>query len=133
MKDKINIGVIGCASIAERHMIPALLESPNFNLKFVASRDINKAKSFSKKFKCLYLNSYQDLIQDKNIKALYIPLPTGLHYEWAKKGLNAGKHLFIEKSLGSNLRETKAIVNLAKEKNLLVMENYMFEFPHYLP
>ena len=128
MIEKINIGVIGCASIAERYMIPAFQKSPNFNLKFVASRDINKAKSFSKKFECLYLNSYQDLIQDENIKAIYMPLPTGLHYEWAKKGLNAGKHLFIEKSLGSNLREAREIVNLAKEKNLLVMENYMFEF-----
>tara|TARA_Y100000739_G_scaffold182287_1_gene160510 strand:- start:2755 stop:3744 length:990 start_codon:yes stop_codon:yes gene_type:complete len=128
VKDKINIGVIGCASIAARYMIPAFIESPYFNLKFVASRDVNKAKSFSKKFECSYLNSYQDLIQDKNIQAIYMPLPTGLHYEWARKGLNAGKHLFIEKSLASNLKETREIVNLAKEKNLLVMENYMFEF-----
>ncbi len=128
MINKINIGVIGCASIAEKYMIPALLESQNFNLKYVASRDIGKAKYFSKKFKCLYLNCYEDLIKDKNLQAIYMPLPTGLHYMWAKKALNAGKHLFIEKSLASNLKEARKIINLAKEKNLLIMENYMFEF-----
>ena len=119
---------MGCASIAERYMIPAFLESQNFNLKYVASRDIRKARYFSKKFKCLYLNGYEDLIKDKNIKAIYMPLPTGLHYKWAQKALNAGKHLFIEKSLASNLKEARKIINLAKEKNLLIMENYMFEF-----
>ena len=126
--NEITIGVMGCASIAERHMIPAINESKYFKLKYVTSRSIEKAKIFSEKFKCGYLSSYEDLVNAKDIEVIYIPLPIGLHYKWAIKSLESGKHLIIEKSLACNIEEVREIINLAKKRCLLVMENYMFEF-----
>ena len=126
--NKLKVGIMGCASIAERVLIPTFKQSPYFELHTVASRTEDKAKMFAKKFDCKYVVGYNNLLAIKEIDVIYMPLPTGLHYEWAIKGLKAGKHLLIEKSLASNYPEAGTIIKAAKKFNLLVQENFMFEY-----
>ncbi|OYU65015.1 MAG: NDP-hexose-3-ketoreductase [Cytophagaceae bacterium BCCC1] len=129
MTNKVKIGVLGCANIAKRSVIPAILELPHlFELIYVASRDIEKSKSFAEEFGCKYLGSYEELISSPDIQALYVPLPTGIHYEWIIKALDAGKHVYAEKSFASNYNEACEMVELAKTKNLAIMEGFMFQY-----
>ena len=126
--EKLRIGVMGCASIAERMVIPAILESDEFELVLVSSREEAKAKRYAEKFSCGYVVGYEQLISRPDIDVIYMPLPTGLHLEWALKTLDAGKHILLEKSLALNLNEAERIIEKAKEKNLLIQENFMFVF-----
>lgn len=126
--NKLRIGVMGCASIAERMVIPAILQSSKFELVVVCSREEKKAKKYAEKFGCLYVVGYEQLVEYPNIDVIYMPLPTGLHLEWALKSLAAGKHILLEKSLAINLEEADKIVTKAKEHNLLIQENFMFAF-----
>jgi len=125
-KNKIRIGVMGCANIAKRSVIPAIKSINEFELVAVASRSINKAKEFAKLFDCDGIVGYENLLEDKNIDVIYIPLPTGLHEEWVSKALIAGKHVFVEKSFALNYQSTQKLINIAKERQLLIMENFMF-------
>ena len=73
----IKIGVIGCANVAERLMIPAIKATDEFDLVAVASRTKEKAASFANKFSCEAVVDYSNLINRDDIDAVYIPLPTG--------------------------------------------------------
>jgi predicted dehydrogenase len=128
IQKKLKVGVMGCANIAERMVIPAILESPYFELLYVSSRDEAKAKKYAEKFGCKYVVGYDKLLELSDVDIVYMPLPTGLHIEWAIKILDAGKHILLEKSLAVNLYEARAIISKAKEKNLLIQENFMFVF-----
>jgi len=124
---KISFGIMGCASIAERSVIPSICAlGENFHLIAVASRDKKKASIFADKFNCEALEGYQTLLDRRDIDAVYIPLPTGLHKEWVSKALRAGKHVFVEKSLAMNSREAKKYVSLARKKKLVILEDFMF-------
>jgi len=125
---KIKIGVMGCASIADRMVIPAIKASEHFELVAVASRTLEKGISYAEKFECESIVGYKNLLTRTDITAVYIPLPTGLHFEWAMKTLEHGKHVLLEKSLASTFDEAQKIIALARKKNLLVQENFMFEY-----
>jgi predicted dehydrogenase len=125
--EKIGIGVMGCASIARRMVIPAILTlHDQFDLIAVASRTAEKAGSMAADFNTLGITGYENLLDRTDIKAIYMPLPTGLHKEWIIKALNAGKHVFVEKSLALNFEEAEELVALARSKKLVLMENFMF-------
>ena len=124
----INIAVMGCAAIALRSVIPSIISSNKFNLVAVASRSKIKAKKFSKLFKCKAIYGYNNLLKLKNIDAIYMPLPTGIHEKWIIKCIEAGKHVLVEKSLANNLTSAKKMVGLAEKSNLVLMENYMFQY-----
>jgi hypothetical protein len=123
---KLKIGVIGCANVAERYMIPAIKAINEFELIAVASRTKEKAELFADKFSCEAVVNYSNLINRDDIDAIYIPLPTGLHEEWIMKALNKGKHVLSEKSLTTNYTSAKRIINEAETRQLLVMEDFMF-------
>lgn len=125
--NRIKIGVLGCASIAERMMIPAILSSDSFELIAVASRTHDKGRAFADKFKCDFVVGYENLL-NLDIDAVYIPLPTGMHFEWIIKALNAGMHVIAEKSIATKFSEVQTIVDLAGAKNLCIHENFMFQY-----
>ncbi|OIW24866.1 NAD(P)-binding protein [Coniochaeta ligniaria NRRL 30616] len=74
------------------------------------------------------LDSYADLVNDKDIDAVYVPLPTGLHYEWAMRCLAAGKHVLLEKPSTANGTEAEELFKVAREKGLVVLEARHFVF-----
>jgi predicted dehydrogenase len=124
----IRFGVLGCASIARLLAIPAMKSVPNIELVAVASRTREKAFLYASEFSCHAVTGYEELLRLPGIDAIYMPLPTGLHHEWAHRALDAGKHLFIEKSLACNPTEARSIIDKAQSKGLLIKENYMFEY-----
>lgn len=127
---KINIGIIGTADIAFRRFLPALKKHDSFNYIGVASRKKGSAKAnkFKENFGGKIYENYDDIINDEDIDALYIPLPPALHYEWAKKALEKGKHVFLEKPSTTKLKDTIDLIEIAKGNNLALKENYMFIF-----
>ena len=125
---KLNIAVMGCAGIALRSMIPAIKATPEWNLVAVASRTKEKAGQFAGKFDCEAVVGYKNLLHRDDIDAIYLPLPTGLHDEWINKCLTAGKHVLAEKSIAANYHSAKTMVVAAQSKNLVLMEDFMFQY-----
>lgn len=122
----MNLGILGTSEIAFRRFLPALNKCPDINYSGVASRTPEKGKPFQETYGgCIY-SSYDALLADESIGAVYVPLPPALHFEWGKKVLNAGKHLLMEKPFTTSIQETEQLLNLAEEKGLAVHENYMF-------
>ncbi len=129
MDKKIRIGVMGCAAIAERSMIPAIQSlSDDFELIAVASRTSDKAKDLSSKFNCEAIIGYENLLNRQDIDALYLPLPSGLLHEWIPKCLNAGKHIYAEKSIALKSNKAMEMTQLAGSRKLALMEGFMFQY-----
>lgn len=127
-KNKIRVGVIGCANIAIRSLGPAFQNHPNFQLVTFAGRDFNKTKDIAKLFDCHPSKSYEDLINRNDIDLVYIPLPNSLHFEWVMKALSSKKHVMCEKSLGCTYDEVHTMVLEAKKHSKLLIENFQFRF-----
>lgn len=126
MTKQINIGILGCASIAERYLIPALRELEEFNIVGIASRSEVKANQFAKKFNLEPYYSYESLLNIKGLDAVYIPLPNSLHYEWIKKALNKNLHILVEKSMACDYSEVFELNQIAIKKKLVLLENFQF-------
>ncbi|APD06087.1 D-xylose 1-dehydrogenase (NADP(+)) [Flavobacteriaceae bacterium UJ101] len=125
----MNWGIISCANIAINNIIPALKRIYKDKRSItLSSRDINKAKELAIKFNCDYAASYEALLEDDSIDAVYIPLPNALHFEWVKKSLLKGKHVLVEKPTTMNFEQSKLLVELAKSRNLALVENFQFQF-----
>jgi len=123
---KLRIGVLGCANIAKRSVIPAMLTIDGLELVAVSSRTQDKANEYAELFNCEAVVGYQNLLDREDIDVVYMPLPTGMHEEWVMKALEAGKHVHIEKSLAMDYDSAVRMVDMARDKNLLIMENFMF-------
>lgn len=124
---KVKVGILGCANIAQRMVLPALKELEEFEVIGVASRTADKAKLFAELFQIPAYSSYDDLLNTE-LDAVYIPLPNSLHYEWIKKSLNKGLHVLVEKSLGCSYQEVEELNQLAQQKRLVLIENFQFRF-----
>ncbi|MFD7990313.1 Gfo/Idh/MocA family protein [Streptomyces mexicanus] len=122
----VRMGVLGCADIAVRRMLPALASQPLVDLVAVASRSADRAEEVAVRFGCEATEGYERLLARPDIDAVYIPVPTALHAEWALRALEAGKHVLCEKPCTSTLREATEVVRAAREHGLLVMESLMF-------
>src|SRR5258708_37754162 len=126
---KIRIGIMGCANIALRSVIPAILElHDKFDLVAIASRTPEKALKAADQFNILPVTGYDNLLARDDIDAIYMPLPTGLHEKWVTNALEAGKHVFAEKSLAVDYDSAQRLIELARARKLLLMENFMVRF-----
>lgn len=122
----MKLGILGTADIAYRRFLPALSKCPEVIYAGVASRTPEKGKKFQESYGGKIYDSYDALLADKSIDAVYVPLPPALHYKWGKKVLEAGKHLLMEKPFTTDVRHTDELLKLAAERGLAVYENYMF-------
>lgn len=121
----MRFGVLGCADIASRQLIPAL-DRAGLPLVAVASRDPDKAARVADRFGCSAVAGYQQLLDRTDIDAVYIPLPVALHVPWAAAALLAGKHVLVEKSLTTDAVAARDLAKLAEKAGLLLMEDFMF-------
>ena len=128
MKRKTKFGIIGCSKIAESSTIPAILESKYSELAFIGSRNISKAKKFAKKFDCKEYGSYEEVLKNNQVDAVYISVPIGLHEKWSIRAAKAGKHIICEKSSTDSYESAKRMVSEAKKNNVRIMEGFMFRF-----
>jgi len=95
-------------------------------------REREKADVFVAQFGVKRFDSYGALLSDRNVDAVYIPLPPGLHFRWAQAALQAGKHVLVEKPATTSLAETRELISLARSRDLALHENYMFIFHNQL-
>ena len=138
-----RIGIICPSEIAFRRFLPALKEAGCFEYagvaiaskeEFVGATDEilvkerDKTHSFVDNYGGKVYEGYNNLIHSTDVDAIYLPLPPGLHYKWAKEALDAGKHILVEKPCTTALANTEDLINDAKEKGLATHENYMFAF-----
>lgn len=126
---KITIGVLGTANIATRSIIPNILEFKNkFELVGIASRQKSKAVRTATKFGTNFYHGYDKLLSIEELDAIYIPLPNSLHFEWIDKALEGGVNVLVEKSLACMYNDVKFLNQRAKEKKLVLLENFQFRF-----
>ena len=129
MKKSVNIGIIGCANIARRYMIPAILDMRSkFILQGIASRTEKKALEFANQFNIKPFIGYERLLEEQNIDAVYIPLPNSMHAEWIGKAIDRNLNVIVEKSLACNQNDVQRLNNIALDKNLILIENFQFRF-----
>ena len=102
---------------------------PDVELYAIASRDASAAKAVAHKhgFQKSY-GSYEALLADPAVDFVYIPLPNGLHFEWARNALEAGKHVLLEKPFTSNAAEARKLVSKAEECGKILMEAFHWQF-----
>ena len=123
----IRFGILGCAAIAERMMIPAMQARADIvTCAGIASRDNRRAAAWSDRYGCRHFSDYPSLLADPAIDAVYIPLPPALHAHWAAQALAAGKHVLCEKPLTTTSADTARLIAEAHRRHLGLLENYMF-------
>jgi len=126
MSDKIRWGILGAANIG-RKVIPAIHQAHNSVVAAVASRDQAKARAYADELNIPQAyGSYEALLNDPAIDAIYIPLPNGLHYEWSLKCAAAGKPVLCEKPLTSNATEARELVEVFERAGLTFAEAFMY-------
>ncbi len=117
-----NIGIIGLGAIAHAYA-KSLVAVPNANLYAVGSRSTDKANKFKRTFDAdVAYGSYKELFEDKLVDIVYIATPMSSHYKDMINALESNKHILCEKSFTLNANEAKHIFEIAKRKNLFVME-----------
>ncbi|MFE3588712.1 Gfo/Idh/MocA family protein [Streptomyces niveus] len=122
----VRIGVLGCAEIARRRMLPAFAADAGTELVAVASRDITRARDAVGPYDARPVHGYRALLDRDDIDAVYVPLPAALHHTWVEAALRAGKHVLAEKPLTTEPRATARLFRLARRRRLALVENVMF-------
>jgi predicted dehydrogenase len=125
---KVKWGILSTAKIGVEKVIPAMQKGKFCDVAGIASRDYDVAKRAASKLKIpKTYGSYEDLLADDTIQAVYIPLPNHMHVEWSVKALDAGKHVLCEKPIGMNAVEAQQLLTTSKKyPNLKIMEAFMY-------
>ncbi|MEU6056481.1 Gfo/Idh/MocA family oxidoreductase [Streptomyces xanthochromogenes] len=122
----LRIGVLGCADIALRRVLPAAAGLPGVEFTAVASRDPAKAEEAARRFGLRPVTGYAALLERADIDAVYVPLPAALHAPWVRAALAAGRHVLAEKPLTTERALTHELLAAARAAGLVLMENVMF-------
>lgn len=128
MTAPVRIGIMGCADIARRRLLPAFAADPDTHIAAIASREGARARELAAQYACEPITGYDRLLADPTIEAVYIPLPVSLHAEWIERALLAGKHVLGEKPLTPDPVTAARLYNLAADRNLYLAENFMFPY-----
>jgi xylose dehydrogenase (NAD/NADP) len=129
MGKKLRWGILGVAKINER-LLPAFAKAGNADLVGIASRSLERAKDAAKAAGIpKAFGSYEALLDDPEIDAVYNPLPNTLHDEWTRKAAQTGKHVLCEKPLSPTARECEALVAFCHAKKIKLMDGFMW--PHH--
>jgi predicted dehydrogenase len=129
MTDTIRWGILGAAHIAQKSLIPAMRESRTGVAAAVASRDLAKARAFAEANGVpVAYGSYEELLADPAIDAIYNPLPNALHAEWTIKALDAGKPVLCEKPFTVTAAEARQVAEHSRARGLPVAEAFMYRF-----
>jgi NDP-hexose-3-ketoreductase len=127
-KRVVRFGVIGCGSIAQKAMLPALAVNPNIQLVAVASRSHETAARCAAKFNCEAEVGYENLLARSDIDAVYIALPVGLHAHWSIEAAKNGKNILCEKTLAPSLQETRDVISACEVSAVALLEGFSYQF-----
>lgn len=130
MAEPVRWGVLGCARVFERRMVPGFASADNAQLLAVASRSEKKARQVAARHGIPHAyggdGAYERLLADPQIEAVYIPLPNDQHADWTRRALEAGKHVLCDKPMTLSAADALANANLAHTLNLRLMEGFMW-------
>ncbi len=125
MANKLQWGLIGTGTIA-REFAASLAQSETGELAAIGSRTEQKAAEFARDFPATTHGSYEALLADPAVEAVYISTPHPSHAEWTVKAAEAGKHILCEKPLAMNFAEASASIEAARRNNVFLMEAFMY-------
>jgi predicted dehydrogenase len=127
-RSPLRLGILGCANIAKQ-FARDVADSKHVIIQAVASRDLAKAQLFAEQFHIARAHgSYESLLNDANLDAIYLPLPNSMHADWAIRAMQAGKHVLCEKPLALNLSEVKRMFEVARRNDVMLLEAYPYWF-----
>jgi predicted dehydrogenase len=123
---KVKWGVLSTAGIGVRKVIPGMQAGEWSDIVAIASRDGKKAEDIARKLRIPKAYwSYEDLLADPEIEAIYNPLPNHLHVPWSIKAAEAGKHVLCEKPIALNVAEARALLNVRNRTGVKIGEAFM--------
>ena len=126
---KVRIGVLGAARIAPTALIAPARDNAEAEVVAVAARDRGRAAAYAAKHGIATVHgSYEDLLADPSIDAVYNPLPNALHAQWTLAAIEAGKHVLCEKPFTSNAVEAQTVADAADKSGLVVMEAFHYRY-----
>ncbi|MEH7495797.1 Gfo/Idh/MocA family protein [Neobacillus niacini] len=130
---KIRWGIIGCAGIAKHSVIPGIQKSETGEVAAIASRGLDKAKQTAEELTIpTAYGSYEELLADSTIEAVYIPLPNHMHKEWVIRAAEAGKHVLCEKPLALTSQEAQEMAAACEKAGVVFAEAFMYRYhPRY--
>lgn len=129
MTEPLRIGTLGAASITPGALIAPAADNVDVVVSAVAARDRDKATAFAQRhgIDTVY-DSYDDVIADSSLDAIYNPLPISHHHEYSIKALRSGKHVLCEKSFAMNAAEAREMADVAKETGLVLIEAFHYRY-----
>jgi predicted dehydrogenase len=123
---RVRWGILGAARIATERVIPATMACANAQVVAVASRGLAKARAAADRYGiAVAYGSYEELLADPNVDALYNPLPNHLHVPWTVRAMEAGKHVLCEKPIALNAAEARLLLDARARTGRLVQEAAM--------
>jgi D-xylose 1-dehydrogenase (NADP+, D-xylono-1,5-lactone-forming) len=125
---KVRWGVLSTANIAQTQVIPAIFRAENAEVVAIASRGSKVHAVASALHIPKAYESYEQLLDDPDIDAVYIPLPNHLHKEWVLQAARQGKHILCEKPAALTAGEAAEMVQICSEHNVKFMEGFMYQF-----
>ncbi len=124
---KIKFGVLGSSRVALKGMLPAMHDSELVEIVMIGSRSPEKGKGLAHLYGATF-GSYEDVLRNNKVDAVYICFPNSLHEEWTIRALNAGKHVLCEKPAATTYAAAKRMVEVAKKNNIRLLEGLMFRY-----
>ena len=130
----LKFGILSTAKIGREHLIPAIQNSSNACVTAIASRKLSSATKLAEQVSAPFaFGSYDEMLASEEIDAVYIPLPTSHHVEWAVKAANAGKHVLCEKPISLKAGDIKKIISARDKNKVFVSEAFMVTYhPQWL-
>jgi predicted dehydrogenase len=126
MANKVRWGILGAAKIGITKVIPAMQKSELCDIAAIASRDLSKAREAAAKLAIpKAYGSYEELVADPDIDAIYNPLPNHLHLPWTAKAAEAGKHVLCEKPIGMDAAEARELIRIRDRTGVRIAEAFM--------
>ena len=126
VKGKVRWGVLGAAKIAVEKVIPAMQRSEWALVAAIASRDLGRAERAARSLGVpRAYGSYEELLADPSIEAVYNPLPNHLHVPWTVRAAEAGKHVLCEKPISLNVAEARRLLEVSKRTGVRIQEAFM--------
>lgn len=129
MQTEVKWGILGYARIAINSVIPAILKTENSRLYAIASSDSSKRAECHANYSDVQVYSqYEQLLDDPEVDAVYLPLPNSMHKEWAIRAMKKGKHVLCEKPIALNADECMEMIQTAKNECVFLMEGFMYRY-----
>ena len=129
MPDRLRIGLISTSYHYSSRVHPQVADSTKVEIAAVASRNLERARAYAAKHNIARaFGSYEELLADPGIDAVFNPLPNSLHAEWVVKAAEAGKHCLCEKPMGDDAAQVREMAAACERNGVLLSEAFMFRF-----